>query len=125
MTLSPPPTWIIDVRNLFRWMHRRLSHAASHLVTSQYKGIITLVVESGALYAAVQVRFRSQIWILRNRCNLHKYIQIISLILNYRSSMALPIVLDLIIPLIVCDVESPFPSRNAQLKVYFRGYYLP
>jgi len=62
------------------YLHRRLSLLGNRgAANSHYKGIMLLIIESGALYTAVQV---------------------VSLILNLHNSPVLPIMLDLEIPLI-------------------------
>ncbi|KAF9461124.1 hypothetical protein BDZ94DRAFT_1310850 [Collybia nuda] len=65
------------------YLHRKLDRASTGVggtpMPSHYKGIIMLMVESGALYTACQI---------------------VSLVLHYTQSVGLPIVLDLEIPLI-------------------------
>jgi len=62
------------------YLHRKLSRSGNRAaVRGHYKGVIFLVVESGVLYTAAGI---------------------ISLILNFRNSPALPIMLDLEVPLV-------------------------
>jgi hypothetical protein len=89
-------------------MRRQVKRLQANGSSSNYMTAVALIIESGVLYALTQV-----IYICETRFPIVESPQLISLILDHVSSVGLPIMLDLEIPLIVkASIFFNFPTHE-------------